>query len=71
MLVTLPPALSVQVGEVVARSNSDVSLNLRDGRKVVWGGTGDGERKAAVVLPLLTREGTVFDVSSPNLVTVK
>ncbi|WP_435829818.1 cell division protein FtsQ/DivIB [Nocardia neocaledoniensis] len=71
VLVTLPPALSVQVGEVVARSNSDVSLNLRDGRKVVWGGTGDGERKAAVVLPLLTREGTVFDVSSPNLVTVK
>ncbi|MFF2087618.1 cell division protein FtsQ/DivIB [Nocardia sp. NPDC058176] len=71
VLVTLPPALSVQVGEVVARSNSDVSLNLRDGRKVVWGGTGDGERKAAVVMPLLTREGTVFDVSSPNLVTVK
>ncbi|MFC4123551.1 cell division protein FtsQ/DivIB [Nocardia rhizosphaerae] len=71
VLVTLPPALSVQVGEVVARSNSDVSLNLRDGRTVVWGGTGDGERKAAVVMPLLTREGTVFDVSSPNLVTVK
>ncbi|MFD6401346.1 cell division protein FtsQ/DivIB [Nocardia sp. NPDC060249] len=71
VLVTLPPALSVQVGEVVARSISDVSLSLRDGRKVVWGGTGDGERKAAVVLPLLTREGTVFDVSSPNLVTVK
>lgn len=71
VLVTVPPALSVQVGEVVARSNSDVSLNLRDGRKVVWGGTGDGERKAAVIMPLLTREGTVFDVSSPNLVTVK
>ncbi|MFD4462178.1 cell division protein FtsQ/DivIB [Nocardia sp. NPDC058480] len=71
VLVTLPPALSVQVGEVVARSISDVSLSLRDGRKVVWGGTDDGERKAAVVLPLLTREGTVFDVSSPNLVTVK
>ncbi|MFC4374393.1 cell division protein FtsQ/DivIB [Nocardia halotolerans] len=71
VLVTLPPALSVQVGEVVARSVSDVSLHLRDGRQVVWGGTGDGERKAAVVLPLLTREGTVFDVSSPNLATVK
>lgn len=71
VLVMVPPALSIQVGEVVARSNSDVVLNLRDGRRVVWGGTGDGERKAAVVLPLLTREGTVFDVSSPNLVTVK
>ncbi|SLJ82852.1 Uncharacterised protein [Mycobacteroides abscessus subsp. abscessus] len=37
----------------------------------MWGGADDAERKAAVVLPLLTREGTVFDVSSPNLVTVK
>lgn len=71
VLAVLPPALSIQVGEVVARSISDISLNLRDGRTVVWGGTNDAERKAAVVLPLLTRDGTVFDVSSPNLVTVK
>jgi cell division protein FtsQ len=71
VLAVLPPALSIQVGEVAARSISDISLNLRDGRTVVWGGTNDAERKAAVVLPLLTRDGTVFDVSSPNLVTVK
>lgn len=67
----LPPALKIQVGEVVARSISDISLTLKDGRTVVWGGANDAERKAAVVMPLLTREGTVFDVSSPNLVTVK
>ncbi|SUE29771.1 cell division protein, FtsQ [Nocardia farcinica] len=67
----VPPALKIQVGEVVARSISDISLKLKDGRTVVWGGADDAERKAAVVLPLLTREGTVFDVSSPNLVTVK
>lgn len=71
VVTALPPALSVQVDQVVARTVSDVSLELRDGRKVLWGGTTDGERKAAVVLPLLTREGSVFDVSSPNLVTVK
>ncbi|MCP2318167.1 cell division protein FtsQ [Nocardia amikacinitolerans] len=71
VLAVLPPALNIQVGEVVARSISDISLNLHDGRTVLWGGANDAERKAAVVLPLLTREGTVFDVSSPNLVTVK
>src|SRR3981189_1153015 len=49
VLAVLPPALSIQVGEVVARSISDISLNLRDGRTVVWGGTNDAERKAAVV----------------------
>ncbi|MFD0362489.1 cell division protein FtsQ/DivIB [Nocardia sp. GCM10030253] len=71
VLAVLPPALSGQVGEVVARSISDISLNLRDGRTVLWGGTNDAQRKAAVVLPLLTRDGTVYDVSSPNLVTVR
>ncbi|WP_281292448.1 cell division protein FtsQ/DivIB [Nocardia bhagyanarayanae] len=71
VLAVLPPALNIQVGEVVARSISDISLNLHDGRTVLWGGANDAERKAAVVLPLLTREGMVFDVSSPNLVTVK
>ncbi|MFF3224437.1 cell division protein FtsQ/DivIB [Nocardia suismassiliense] len=71
VLAALPPALGIQVDEVVARSISDVSLNLKDGRTVLWGGMNDAERKSAVVLPLLTRPGTVFDVSSPNLVTVK
>lgn len=71
VLTVLPPALGVQVDEVVARSISDISLKLKDERTVLWGGTNDAERKSAVVLPLLTRPGTVFDVSSPNLVTVK
>nr|WP_280265548.1 FtsQ-type POTRA domain-containing protein [Nocardia wallacei] len=66
-----PPGLRVQVGEVVARSVSDIRLTLHDGRTVVWGGADDSARKAAVVLPVLTRPGTVFDVSSPDLVTVK
>nr|WP_068018335.1 FtsQ-type POTRA domain-containing protein [Nocardia mexicana] len=71
VLTATPPGLRAQVGEVVARSVSDIRLNLRDGRSVVWGGADDSARKAAVVLPVLTRPGTVFDVSSPDLVTVK
>ncbi|GAB2705220.1 cell division protein FtsQ/DivIB [Nocardia thraciensis] len=71
VLTAAPAALRVQVGEVVARSVSDIRLNLRDGRSVVWGGADDSARKAAVVLPVLTRPGRVFDVSSPDLVTVK
>ncbi|MFI1461652.1 cell division protein FtsQ/DivIB [Nocardia carnea] len=67
----LPPELTVQVDSVHAETVSDISLTLRDGRTVLWGSSEDGERKSAVVLPLLTRPGTVFDVSSPSLVTVK
>ncbi|MFQ6228942.1 cell division protein FtsQ/DivIB [Nocardia sp. NPDC002869] len=67
----LPPALEVQVETLRAAGPSEISLTLRDGRTVLWGSSEDGERKSAVVLPLLTRPGTVFDVSSPSLVTVK
>ncbi|MCX4095234.1 cell division protein FtsQ/DivIB [Nocardia sp. alder85J] len=71
VLDATPQELRDQVGEVVARSVSDVALNLRDGRIVLWGGPDDSTRKAAVVLPILSRPGTLFDVSSPDLVTVR
>ncbi|MEU1982634.1 FtsQ-type POTRA domain-containing protein [Nocardia sp. NPDC019395] len=71
VVAVLPPELAVQVESVHAESVSDISLTLRDGRTVLWGSSEDGERKSAVVLPLLTRPGSVFDVSSPSLVTVK
>ncbi|RMI29183.1 FtsQ-type POTRA domain-containing protein [Nocardia stercoris] len=71
VLAAVPDGLRFQVGEVVARSVSDVELKLHDDRTVLWGGADDSERKAAVVLPVLTRPGSTFDVSSPDLVTVK
>ncbi|MFC8046918.1 cell division protein FtsQ/DivIB [Nocardia sp. NPDC057353] len=71
VLTALPPALAAEVAKVEARSASDIVLTLRDGRTVLWGGAEDAARKAAVVGPLLTRDGTIFDVSSPNLVTVR
>nr|WP_246024022.1 FtsQ-type POTRA domain-containing protein [Nocardia yunnanensis] len=67
----IPLRDQIGVGAVVARSVSDIALELRDGRTVLWGGTGDSARKAAVVGPLLSQPGKVFDVTSPNLVTVK
>ncbi|GAB0107586.1 hypothetical protein JMUB6875_65800 [Nocardia sp. JMUB6875] len=69
--IPVPLRDQVGVGAVVARSVSDIALELRDGRTVLWGGTVDSPRKAAVVGPLLSQPGKVFDVSSPNLVTVK
>nr|WP_244976260.1 FtsQ-type POTRA domain-containing protein [Nocardia huaxiensis] len=71
VITAVPPGLRLLVGQVVARSVSDIALELRDGRTVLWGGVNDSQRKAAVVEPLLTQDGKVFDISSPNLVTVK
>lgn len=71
VMAAAPSELRAQVEEVAAGSLSEVSLRLRDGRTVVWGSSEDAARKSAVVMPLLTQPGRVFDVSSPGLVTVK
>ncbi|WP_241961845.1 cell division protein FtsQ/DivIB [Rhodococcus opacus] len=71
VLESMPPQLRGQVGQVAAKSISDISVTLLDGRIVVWGGTEKSERKAAVTLPLLTQPGQTYDVSSPDLPTVR
>lgn len=71
VLEALPHDLRAQVQEVTAESASNVSVTLGDGRAVVWGGTDRSERKAAVIGPLLTQPGQRYDVSSPDLPTVR
>lgn len=71
VLEALPPEVRVQVETVEARSETDISLVLVDGRVVVWGSVERSERKAAVILPLLTQPGNQFDVASPDLPTVR
>lgn len=80
VLTGLPQWLRTQVRSVTANSPADVVLRLdngrpRDGRsgndrEVRWGGVEDGERKAAVLGPLLTQPGKIYDVSSPALPTI-
>jgi cell division protein FtsQ len=56
---------------VSAASAETVTLTLADGRTVVWGGperTGD---KARILTALLRENAMTFDVSSPDVVTVK
>ncbi|MEU4742790.1 cell division protein FtsQ/DivIB, partial [Actinosynnema sp. NPDC023658] len=70
VLTQVPEALREEVLSVAADSPSDVRLTLTAGRQARWGSADDTPRKAAVLQVLLTREGTVFDVSSPELPTV-
>ncbi|GAB2986107.1 cell division protein FtsQ/DivIB [Saccharothrix stipae] len=70
VLTQIPEALRKDVRTVTADSPSDVRLSLSAGREVRWGSSADTARKAAVLAVLLTRKGSVFDVSSPELPTV-
>ncbi|HET9255152.1 MAG TPA: cell division protein FtsQ/DivIB, partial [Pseudonocardiaceae bacterium] len=70
VLTTLPEWLRVQVRSITANSPAEILLRLDSGREVRWGDAADGERKAAVLRPLLTQPGKVYDVSSPALPTI-
>jgi cell division protein FtsQ len=50
---------------------ASVTLTLTDGRTVVWGTTDRTDEKAEKLAALLTQPGKVYDVSSPDLPTVK
>lgn len=63
--------LAGQVGEVAAPTPEDIRLTLHDGRTVVWGGRAEMGRKSRVLDVLLTEPGGVYDVSSPDLPTIR
>ena len=67
----LPPELRSKVGIVRAGSPSAVVLLLADGRQVIWGRPGETATKAAAALALLTKPGTVYDVSAGDVVVVR
>ncbi|GAA4529406.1 MULTISPECIES: cell division protein FtsQ/DivIB [Nonomuraea] len=67
----LPASISGRVRQVSATTGEDVTLGLSDGRTVVWGGTDRPEAKARILRSLLKRKAEVYDVSSPDVVTLK
>jgi cell division protein FtsQ len=46
-----------------------VTLVLRDGRRVLWGGVDDTALKSAAAEALLKMPGSFYDVSRPGVVT--
>ncbi|MDN4519824.1 FtsQ-type POTRA domain-containing protein [Mycolicibacterium austroafricanum] len=71
VMTSLRPDVASQVGRVSAPSVAAITLTLVDGRTVVWGTTDRTEEKALKLAALLTQPGQVYDVSSPDLPTVK
>ncbi|MCT7660175.1 cell division protein FtsQ/DivIB [Mycobacterium deserti] len=71
VMTSLRPEVAVQVARVGAPSVAAITLQLIDGRQVVWGTTDRTEEKALKLAALLTQPGRTYDVSSPDLPTVK
>jgi cell division protein FtsQ len=71
VLLALRPEVEGQVGRIAAPSVSSITLTLGDGRVVIWGSTDRAEEKAEKLAALLTQPGRTYDISSPDLPTVK
>ncbi|OBI90397.1 cell division protein FtsQ [Mycobacterium asiaticum] len=71
VLMALRPEVAGQVGRIAAPSVSSITLTLSDGRVVIWGTTDRADEKAEKLSALLTQPGRTYDVSSPDLPTVK
>jgi cell division protein FtsQ len=71
VVVALPAALRNEVVEVRANGRFDVGFVLTGDREVRWGADADNERKAAVLAALLSRPGSAYDVSTPDLAVVR
>jgi cell division protein FtsQ len=71
VLTALRPEVAGQVSRIAAPSVASITLTLVDGRQVIWGTTDRTVEKALKLGALLTQPGTTYDVSSPDLPTVK
>ena len=70
MLHDLTDPLRGQVATVDV-AGTKVTLGLADGRSVRWGDPERAPDKIAVLVALLGQPGKVYDVSSPDLPTVR
>lgn len=71
VLQAIPRSLRALVTAVRAPVPALVTLELADGRRVVWGGPDDSALKSRLIGPLLQQPGTEYDVSTPTAVVIR
>ncbi len=67
----LPDAIRPDVKQIRARGVDDITVELADGRRVLWGSAEDSQVKGEVLAVLLGTEAKVYDVSAPANPTTK
>lgn len=71
VLRALPDSVLQRLRELRVPTPRSITLKLTDGRTVLWGDAGRSAQKGRVLLAALAKPGTSYDVSSPQVVTVK
>lgn len=71
VVASLPDDIRVGVSRVDIPSAYDITFHLHDGRSVYWGADELNHDKALAMQTVLTQEGQHWNVSNPNMVTVR
>jgi cell division protein FtsQ len=71
VLASLTPSLREKLQVVEASGPAAVTLRLAGGKQVRWGSPERSDRKAAVLGVLMSQRGSVYDVSAPDLPTIR
>jgi len=64
----LPAKLALKVASIAVPTGESITLNLDDGRAILWGGTDRSSDKAKLLQALLGQPGHYFDLSDPDSV---
>lgn len=59
------------VESIEARGKHDYVLHVKEGRTVTWGASEDNRNKSLALDTVLQREGAEFNITNPQLVTVR
>ena len=71
MIGSLPASVASRVAMIDVATVDQISLVLRNGRRVEWGSAEDSAQKAEVLAVLLRRPGQVIDVTVPGRPTTR
>lgn len=67
----LPDWLQVDVAQTRASTPDDVTLVMRDGSEIVWGAPERADEKVDVLRVLLRLPSPIYDVSAPDVPTIR
>ncbi len=71
VVAALPRDLARDVEYLEVLTVDQITLQLRDGRQVVWGSAEQSDVKAEVLAALLGQDAKVYDVSAPGSPTIR
>ncbi len=60
---SLPPEIKEKIAQAQTARLDNIELELKSGAKVIWGASRDNQKKTQVLMVLLQRGGTVYNVT--------